>query len=155
MRVCLRFENCTIDENLPVFDHTDPANDKYTKKSTFVAEGLLQLFANLTYNSLFAYSTVKNGDFFHNIYFCEKYQGTQTQNMDSELFPYNDRTTHTIRAGYLQLLGMRSYIYIINAIITNYYHRRDILNVLGVEAVKILKQLFFFTPFDQYSRDSK
>ncbi|KPC97209.1 hypothetical protein LR69_04576 [Geobacillus sp. BCO2] len=145
-------QNCPIDPVRPVFDHNDPVTDKYQKKTTFVGEGFLELFAQLTDMPLLAYETRNNGDFFHDVYAHSKYYGTQTQKTDSELFYHNDRTAHSVRADYLALLGMRSHEQ--NRIYTGYIDGRAILKFLNEHHQSILRQPYFFTPFDDYSRDS-
>ena len=46
--------NCPIDEEIPELDETDPVADKHVKKSTFIGEALLELFAQLAGNPLLA-----------------------------------------------------------------------------------------------------
>jgi len=99
--------NCPIDTEVPVFDASDSVNDKYRLKATYVGEGFLELFSQLTDTPLLAYTTRNNGDFFHDVYADSRYAGTQTQKSDGELFIHNDRTAHPVRADFLALLGMR------------------------------------------------
>ena len=41
-------KNVPLDTIIPEFDQSNPVNDKYAKKLTFVGEALLELFAQLT-----------------------------------------------------------------------------------------------------------
>src|SRR5699024_3920695 len=145
-------QNCPIDFVIPLFDHENPVVDKYLKKHTYIGESFLELIAQLTNMPPLAYDTRNNGDFFHDVYAQSKYTGTQTQKTDSELFYHNDRTAHKVRADYLALLGMRSHED--NKIYTEYVDGRAILDCLDEYYQEVLRKPYFFTPFDDYSRDS-
>lgn len=145
-------QNCPIDFDIPLFNHADPLNDKYAKKQTYIGESFLELLAQLTDAPPLAYDTRNNGDFFHDVYAHAKYSNTQTQKTDSELFYHNDRTAHEIRADYLALLGMRSYEN--NKIYTGYIDGRALLENLTEIEQEILRNSYFITPFDDYSKDS-
>ena len=145
-------KNCPIDRDIPIFDHSDPVNDKYLKKKTFISEAFLELFSQLTDNPLLAYDTRNNGDFFHDVYAQDKYGETQTQKSDSELYLHNDRTAHPVRADYLSLLGMRSSSE--NSILTSYIDGKDVLKYISKEHQDILRKPYYYTPYDEYSRDS-
>ncbi|WP_265298656.1 taurine catabolism dioxygenase TauD [Verminephrobacter eiseniae] len=144
--------NCPLDPEIPVFDQDDPVADKYRQKKTFVGEGFLALFAELTTTPLLAYSTRNNGDFFHDVYAHNRYRNTQTQKTDGELYLHNDRTAHPVRADFLTLLGMRSDPR--NLIYTGYVDGRDVLPFLTPQQQALLRQPLFCTPYDEYSRDS-
>lgn len=144
--------NVPLDAIIPEFDQADPVNDKYAKKLTFIGEGLLEMFAQLTNSPLLAYRTRNNGDFFHDVYAHKKYSNTQTQKTDGELYFHNDRTAHPVRAGFLSLLGMRCSE--ANLIFTGYLDGKAILDHLKPESQAWLRKALFMTPFDEYSRDS-
>lgn len=144
--------NLPLDPVKPVFDQNDPVADKYTKKTKFISESLLELFSQLTGIPLLAYETRNNGDFFHDVYVDNRYSGTQTQKSDSELFFHNDRTAHEVRADYLVLLAMRCHPE--NRIYTGHIDGRDLLEQLPPETRDTLRRPYFLTPFDEYSRDS-
>ncbi|WP_152640403.1 taurine catabolism dioxygenase TauD [Xanthomonas sp. MUS 060] len=135
-----------------MFDQDDPVADKYRQKKTFVAEGFLALFAELTATPLLAYSTRNNGDFFHDVYAHNRYRNTQTQKTDGELYFHNDRTAHPVRADFLSLLGMRCDP--CNMIYTGYVDGHDVLRFLTPKHQMLLRQPLFCTPYDEYSRDS-
>ncbi|RQS09990.1 taurine catabolism dioxygenase TauD [Burkholderia sp. Bp8998] len=144
--------NVPLDDTIPVFDQNDPVQDKYEKKTSFVGESLLELFAQLTRSPLLAYQTRNNGDFFHDVYAHKKYSQTQTQKTDGELFFHNDRTAHPVRADYLSLLGMRCSD--ANRIYTGYLDGRALLEHISETHQALLRQPHFITPYDEYSRDS-
>ncbi|HFK5626941.1 TPA: taurine catabolism dioxygenase TauD, partial [Enterobacter cloacae] len=145
-------KNVPLDTIIPEFDQSNPVNDKYAKKLTFVGEALLELFAQLTDSPLLAYRTRNNGDFFHDVYADKKYSNTQTQKTDGELYYHNDRTAHPVRADFLSLLGMRCSEE--NLIFTGYLDGKAILDNLKAESQEWLRKPLFITPFDEYSRDS-
>lgn len=145
-------KNCPIDPVRPIFDHSSPVEDKYAKKNTFVGEAFLELIAQLWDMPPLAYDTRNNGDFFHDVYAQSKYSGTQTQKTDSDLYFHNDRTAHHVRADYLALLGMRTHDE--NRVYTGYIDGRSLLKYLTEEQQYTLRQPYFYTPFDEYSRDS-
>ncbi|MEX0446511.1 taurine catabolism dioxygenase TauD [Xenorhabdus sp. SGI246] len=145
-------KNLPIDRVVPEFDQEDPVNDKYRKKTTFIGESLLELFSQLTDSPLLAYQTRNNGDFFHDVYAHKKYSNTQTQKTDGELYFHNDRTAHPVRADFLSLLGMRCSEQ--NLIYTGYLDGKEILSWLKPESQQWLRQPWYITPYDEYSRDS-
>jgi len=144
--------NCPIDREIPLFDQDDPVTDKYNKKKTFIGEAFLELFGQLTGAPLLAYSTRNNGDFFHDVYAANQYNGTQTQKTDSELYFHNDRTAHPVRADFLALLGMRCPEF--DLVFTGYIDGRELLKHLNPAQQATLREPYFVTPFDRYSRDS-
>lgn len=144
--------NCPIDATRPVFNQNNPVDDKYHQKRTYVGEGFLELFAQLTGTPLLAYETRNNGDFFHDVYAHNRYSGTQTQKTDGELYFHNDRTAHPVRADYLSLLGMRCSPD--NLIYTLYIDGRDLLEHLAPKWQEQLRLPLYITPYDEYSKDS-
>ncbi|MGJ0576996.1 TauD/TfdA family dioxygenase [Xenorhabdus bovienii] len=144
--------NLPIDKIIPEFEQSDPVSDKYRKKTTFIGESLLELFSQLTSTPLLAYRTRNNGDFFHDVYAHKKYSNTQTQKTDGELYFHNDRTAHPVRADFLSLLGMRCSEQ--NLIYTGYLDGKDLLSYLKPESQEWLRQPWYMTPYDEYSRDS-
>ena len=72
-------KNCPLDYEIPIFDHLKPVEDKYIKKKTFIGEGFLEIFSELSDNPLLAYDTRNNGDFFHDVYAQDQFSQTQTQ----------------------------------------------------------------------------
>jgi L-asparagine oxygenase len=144
--------NCPIDDDLPMLDNDDPVADKYAKKKTFVGEVLLELFAQLLGTPLLAYATRNNGDFFTDVVAINRYSGQQTGFSDSELVYHNDRTAHPVRADFISLLGMR--IPDGDLIYTGFVDGRALLAQLSDEEQAVLRQAYFITPFDVFSRDN-
>jgi hypothetical protein len=144
--------NCPIDEVIPELSPEDPVRDKHERKTTFVAEALLELFAQLTGVPLLAYGSRNNGDFFTDVIAIKKYEGKQTGFSDSELVMHNDRTAHWARADFITLLGLRCPEE--EVIYTSYVDGRDVLAFLTPRQHQILRQKYFYTPFDVFSRDT-
>ncbi len=143
--------NCPIDEHLPLLDHDDPSGDKRARKTTFVGEAFLELFAQLTSTPLLAYAARFGGDFFTDVIAINRYRGQQTGYSDGEVVFHNDRTAHPVRADYITLLGMRcppeELVY------TGFVSGRTLLEHLEPAAERVLRAPFFVTPFDVVSRD--
>lgn len=144
--------NCPLDADLPDLDLDDPVADKLARKRTYVGEALLELFARLTGTPLLSYATRFNGAFFTDVIAINRYRGMQTGFSDSELVYHNDRTAHPVRADFISLLGMRcpegDYVY------TGFIDGRDLLAHLGEAHRHTLRQPWFVTPYDVFSRDN-
>lgn len=143
--------NCPIDREIPVLDHDDPVTDKHAKKHTFVGEALLELFNRIAGTPLLAYAR-NRGDFFTDVIAINRYSGKFTGYSDSELYYHNDRTAHPVRADYISLLGLRSpegdFVY------TGFIDGRELLRHLSEQEQRILREPYFVTPFDVFSRDT-
>ncbi len=144
--------NCPVDKIIPDLNSKNPIFDKHEKKKTFIGEGFLALFAKLTGTPLLSYATRNNGDFFTDVVAIEKYSGMQTGFSDSELFYHNDRTAHRVRADFISLLGLRCPSD--NLIYTGFIDGRDLLTHLSIENQFILRQPYFITPFDVFSKEA-
>lgn len=144
--------NCPVDEEVPLLDQEDPLADKYAKKRTFVSEAFLQLFNHLVATPLMSYGTRFNGDFFIDVIAINKYIGKATGYSDGELAFHNDRTAHPVRADYITLLGMRcpegDLTY------TSFVSGSALLDALTEREREVLRQRYFYTPFDVMSKDN-
>lgn len=143
--------NCPLDDEIPELDAEDPVTDKYRKKTRFISEAFLELFAQLTGTPLLSYETRNKGDFFTDVIAIKRYSGQLTGFSDSELVFHNDRTAHRVRADYVTLLGMRcpddDLIY------TGYIDGANIVGNLSPEHQAYLREPHFYTCFDVFSRD--
>jgi L-asparagine oxygenase len=144
--------NCPVDDEIPFLDNEDPSGDKRALKTTFVAEGWLELFGQLCQTPLLSYATRFGGDFFIDVVAINRYKGQQTGYSDGEVVFHNDRTAHPVRADYITLLGMRcppgELIY------TGFVSGRQLLEQLDEATQHTLRQPYFMTPFDVVSRDA-
>lgn len=144
--------NCPIDSFVPVLDLDNPVEDKYRKKTTYIGEGFLLLFSILLKTPLLAYGSRNNGDFFTDVIAINRYSGQQTGFSDSELVYHNDRTAHAVRADFITLLGLRCPVD--DLVYTGFIDGKKILERLTLAHQAILRQPYFVTPFDVYSRDT-
>lgn len=144
--------NCPMDPHIPDLRPDDPVADKRAKKTTFVGEAFLELFAQLTGTPLMAYGSRNDGDFFTDVVAISRYSGMQTGFSDSELVFHNDRTAHWARADFISLLGMRCPEE--EVIYTTFVAGRSLLEHLSGEEQEILRKPYFYTPFDVFSRDT-
>jgi hypothetical protein len=144
--------NCPLDTVRPRLDHDEPLADKYARKTTFIAESFLELFARLVDTPLLAYATRFNGDFFTDVVAHNKYSGKQTGFSDGELVYHNDRTAHRVRADFITLLGIRCPDQ--ELIYTCFVEGRGLLAGLRPQEQEVLRQPLFVTPFDVMSRDN-
>jgi hypothetical protein len=144
--------NCPVDDVVPLLDQEDPLADKYAKKHTYVSEAFLQLFGHLVKTPLMSYGTRFNGDFFIDVIAINKYIGKQTGYSDGELAFHNDRTAHPVRADYITLLGMRcpegDMTY------TSFVSGATLLELLTEQERELLRERYFYTPFDVVSKDN-
>lgn len=144
--------NCPQDTDLPELSPEDPIADKYKKKKTFIGEALLETFALLTETPLLAYGSRNNGDFFTDVIAIRKYSGQLTGFSDSELVYHNDRTAHAVRADFVTLLGQRCPDE--ELIFTGYIDGKRLLEHLTDEQQSALRQPWYRTQFDVYSRET-
>lgn len=143
--------NCPLDPAIPVLDEDDPLSDKYAKKQTFVGEAFLALFGQLLATPLLAYGTRSNGDFFTDVVAIKRYSGMLTGFSDGELTYHNDRTAHPVRADFITLLGLRCPEE--DLVYTNFVDGRTLLEQLAAAEQAVLRQPYFVTPFDVFSRE--
>lgn len=144
--------NSPLDDEVPILDQSDPLEDKYRKKKTYVGEGLLELQSQYLGTPLLAYATRNNGDFFQDVYADERFSGTQTQKTDGELYWHNERTAHPVRADFISLLGMRTPAD--DLVYTKYVDGRELLQFISPENQALLRERVFVTPFDELSKAS-
>ncbi|WP_192459487.1 TauD/TfdA family dioxygenase [Musicola keenii] len=144
--------NCPRDINVPELDPDNPLEDKYKKKKTFIGEALLETFALLTGTPLLAYGSRHNGDFFTDVVAIRKYSGQLTGFSDSELVYHNDRTAHAVRADFVTLLGL--YCPNEELIFTGYIDGKSLIKHLSEEQQTALRQPWYRTEFDVYSRET-
>lgn len=143
------FQNCPIDEEVPVLSHDNPFADKVAKKKTFVGEALLTVFSQLADNPLLAYGNRFDGCFFADVFSDNKYNGHDSQFGDTELAWHNDRTAHPVRADYTTLVGMRCPES--ELIFTGFVSGESILEQLTDKQEAILRGKHFVTPSDIHS----
>lgn len=144
--------NCPLDPVIPHLGHDDPQSDKHRLKDTFVAEAMLATVSMVWGNPIMSYAQRFQGDYFTDVYAISKYMGKQTGYSDGELVYHNDRTAHSVRADYINLLGMRcpSEEYTCTAFVSAEALRQG----LSVHEIEILSSEWFETPFDVVSKEN-
>lgn len=144
--------NCPIDDRLPQLDLDNPVEYKYQNKETFIAEGFLELFAQLQQTPIFSYASRNNGDFFTDVVSFNKFKGKKTGFAAGDLIYHSDRSYHSVRADYVSLLGLivpdRQLIY------TNYIDTKEIKEHLSAKAIEVLSQPIFQTEVDDRSKEA-
>lgn len=143
--------NCPIDKNLPLLDLDDPLQDKYLRKKTHISESFLALFSVLTQAPLLAYSSRHGGDFFTDVIAINRYEGKASGFTSGDLVYHNDRTSHPVRADYITLLGMHCPGH--DLVYTLYVDGKELLQRIPSELQSVLRQPYFVTPYDAYSKD--
>ncbi|MDV8022669.1 hypothetical protein [Rhodococcus sp. IEGM 1330] len=145
--------NCPIDVHLPIFGSIDPLQDKYTMKSTFVAEGFLESYAQLTGTSTLAHLTVNDGDFFHDIYPKESMYDKQSAKTLKTLKFHRDFPTHFVSPDFINTITLRDTPE--NDVKSTFAYTRETLATLSPSDIQILSEPRFHTPVDDSSGSSK
>jgi L-asparagine oxygenase len=144
--------NCPVDDDLPEIGNEDPSEEKKSRKVTFIGEGFLELFGQITQTPLLSYANRFGGDFFIDVIAINKYLGQQTGYNGGEVVFHNDRTAHPVRADFITLLGMRCPSD--DLVYTGFVPGRRLIAELSPEMVQVLREPYFITPFDVVSKDA-
>lgn len=145
----LSLTNCPLDPELPVWDNRDPVNDKRRRKTTFVAEGFLEVYSALMGQPVITYINVNDGDRFQDIYPKEDLKETQSQKAIVPLYFHKDLANHFVRPDYVNMLSMRAHPG--NETYTTFVCNADALARLDSETKATLREVEFYTPFDDLS----
>lgn len=141
--------NCPYDVDLPVFGWDNPVEAKRNLKKTFVCEGFLAAISNLLKVPAIAHRTVNDGDFFHDIAPKKTLAGSQSQKTIKTLNFHRDFTNHFARPDYVLQMVLRNDP--TNEVYSTYVSNADIIANLDHETIKVLKEVEFYTPFDDIS----
>jgi len=145
-------ENAPIDPELPELGNDDPVQEKYLKKKTFVAEGFLQMYAELTAQHPIAYLNVNDGDVFQDIFPKESMKDTQSQKSLGPIYFHKDFPNHFVRPDFVNILSLRSHHD--NEIYTTFVSNRDIIQHLSPSTLDRLRSPEFYTPYDDITINS-
>lgn len=137
-----RIDNSPIDRYLPVLDPIDPVNAKRQFKTSFVAEGFLQLAALLLDQKAFSYINVNNGDIFPML----SLENTQSQKAVGPIHFHKDLANHYVRPDWVNILGLRAGGE--EKVYTCFVKNVDVFARLNPSVIADLKQCEFHTPFD-------
>ncbi|MBR7825725.1 hypothetical protein KDK95_05350 [Actinospica sp. MGRD01-02] len=139
-------KNVPFDADVPVFDFAEPVSSKYQLKTTFVAEAMLALFAQLAGTPSIGYVNVNDGDVFQDIYPKESMAASQSQKALKEIHFHKDLANHFVRPDQVYMVGMRSHRQ--NEVYTSFVRNIDIWECFSEEELELLRGRNFYTPFD-------
>ena len=145
-------KNCPVDPDLPMLDLDDPVTDKRNRKTTYVSEAFLMLYAALMGQEPIGYINVNDGDVFQDIHPMRSLMDTQSQKAAKTIYFHKDLANHFVRPDWVNILGLRASEQ--NEIFTSFVRNRDLLEYLD-EAVKVgLRAERFYTPYDDLTLSS-
>jgi hypothetical protein len=139
-------KNVPFDEDVPVFDFAEPVKSKYELKTTFVAEAMLALFAQIAGTPAIGYVNVNDGDVFQDIYPKESMAASQSQKALKEIHFHKDLANHFVRPDEVYMVGMRSHRQ--NEVYTTFVRNSDIWLYFSARELDVLRGPNFYTPFD-------
>jgi L-asparagine oxygenase len=142
-------KNGPYDHNVPVFDFSEPVKSKYDLKTTFVAEAMLSLFAQLCGTPAIGYVNVNDGDVFQDIYPKQSMSTSQSQKALKEIHFHKDLANHFVRPDQVYMVGMRSHPE--NQVYTSFVRNVDIWPAFTTAELELLRTKAFYTPFDDLS----
>ena len=145
----VRASNCPIDPVLPLLDPKDPVTCKYRTKATFVAEGFLALWAELTGTEIISHRSVNDGDRFHDIFPKESMYTSQSQKTLGTLRFHRDFTNHFVSPDFVTTMVLRDAG--ANEVVSTFTRNSDVLARLDRATLRVLRQRRFHTPFDDIS----
>jgi hypothetical protein len=145
----VRASNCPIDPVLPLLDPKDPVACKYGVKTTFVAEGFLALWGELTGTEIISHRSVNDGDRFHDIFPKESMYTSQSQKTLGTLRFHRDFTNHFVSPDFVNTLVLRDAG--ANEVLSTFTRNGDVLAQLDRVTLRVLRQPRFHTPFDDIS----
>ncbi|MGL4340201.1 MAG: hypothetical protein ACRCSP_07255 [Rhodoglobus sp.] len=139
-------KNVPYDEDVPFFDYAEPVKSKYEVKTTFVAESMLSLFAQLAGTPAIGYVNVNDGDVFQDIYPKQSMASSQSQKALKEIHFHKDLANHFVRPDQVYMVGMRSHPE--NEVYTSFVRNIDIWPNFSEAQLEVLRGNNFYTPFD-------
>jgi hypothetical protein len=142
-------KNCPVDDDLPFLDYNDPVQDKRTRKRTFVAEGFLMLYGKLMGQQAYGYANICDGDIFMDVHPSKALESTQSMKSIVPLGFHKDAANHFVRPDWVNLFGLRSSP--VNRIMTAFVRNKDLIDALGEDVCRLLRQPRYHTPHDVIS----
>jgi hypothetical protein len=146
--------NCPVDPELPYLDFNEPVHDKRARKTTYVSEAFLLLYAKLMGQEPIGYANVNDGDIFQDIHPKKSLAESQSQKALKPIFFHKDLANHFVRPDWVNILGLRTSPR--NEIYTSFVRNKDLLAELGNDICATLRRHEFHTPYDDLTlHDSK
>lgn len=146
-------KNCPVDDNLPVLDYDSPVVDKRNRKTTYVAEGFLLLYAKLMRQEPIGYINVNDGDVFQDIHPMRRLAQSQSQKALETIHFHKDLANHFVRPDWVNILGLRASPE--NEIYTSFVKNKELLDTLPDETKDVLRSEEFYTPYDDLTLASE
>lgn len=145
-------KNCPVDPDLPMLDLDQPVIDKRNRKTTYVSEAFLMLYAELMGQQPIGYINVNDGDVFQDIHPMRSLMETQSQKASKTIYFHKDLANHFVRPDWVNILGLRASEK--NEIYTSFVQNRDLLNYLDDAVLEGLREEKFYTPYDDLTLSS-
>jgi hypothetical protein len=142
-------DNCPIDSELPRLDFENPVEDKRARKRTYVSEAFLGLYATLSGQHPIAYTSMNNGDIFHDIKAKKSLTDTAGQKGLYDHYFHKDALTHYVCPDWANLVGLRSSS--ANQVYTSCTRNKDIIDNLDDATIDVLASRMFYTPSENTS----
>jgi L-asparagine oxygenase len=142
-------ENLPLDPILPYFDNQNPVEEKRSLKTTFIAESILEIFAQIRNENPIGYLNVNQGDVFQDIFPKTDLYNSQSQKALNEIRFHKDLANHFVQPDWVNIFCLRNDIE--NIITTAFTRNIDILNNFSNEEKQELSSLNFHTPYDDLS----
>lgn len=142
-------EGLPLDPSLPSFDNINPVEQKRSKKTTFVTEGILEFFAQIRDEKPIGYLNVNQGDVFQDIFPIEELFNSQSQKALKDIYFHKDLANHFVRPDWVNIICIRNDIE--NMIVTCFVKNTDVLDCFSLEEKRELAKPQFYTPYDDLS----
>jgi len=143
-------KNCPIDPVLPEFGWDNPVHDKRVLKKTFVAEGVLSVFALLLDTPIICHLSANEGDAFHDIRPMKSLASTQSQKSLKDLHFHKDFVGHYARPDYVYNITLNSNP--ANETFSTFVRDIDVINSLPEETREAASRCEFHTPVDDIAK---
>lgn len=145
-------KNCPVDPDLPELDLESPVVDKRNRKTTYVAEAFLDIYAILMRQEPIGYINVNDGDIFQDIHPMRRLMETQSQKASKTIFFHKDLANHFVRPDWVNILGLRASAE--NEIYTSFVSNKALIESLSQKTLDILRKPEFHTPYDDLTLSS-
>ena len=142
-------ESVPLDDDLPILDNSDPTLSKRATKRTFVIEGYLEVYSQVSGCAAIGYRNVNDGDIFHDVYPKEDLFFSQSQKALGPFYFHKDLASDSVPADYVNIVSVRSTS--ANQIYNTFASNKDVLLALGSKTKEVLLSPQFCTQLDDRS----
>ncbi|ELT91129.1 hypothetical protein CAPTEDRAFT_212443 [Capitella teleta] len=145
-------KNCPVDPDLPELNVDSPVVDKRERKTTYVAEAFLLVYAELMGQQPIGYINVNDGDIFQDIHPMRSLMETQSQKASKTIYFHKDLANHFVRPDWVNILGLRASPE--NEIYTSFVQNKELIEALDPAILDLLRREEFHTPYDDLTLSS-